>query len=116
MLMPVLHYTTIKVRNNSTSQTIHDVVNNIRNTTCSHFYLYSNITYLYFYFKQAGQCMQHEWGRRGMHIGYWRENQKRPLGRARRGWVDNIKMDLRWDGMLWIGLICLRIGTSGGLL
>jgi hypothetical protein len=27
---------------------------------------------------------------------------KRPLGRPRRGWVDNIKMDLReigWDGM-----------------
>jgi hypothetical protein len=27
---------------------------------------------------------------------------KRPLGRSRRGWVDNIEMDLReigWDGM-----------------
>jgi hypothetical protein len=27
---------------------------------------------------------------------------KRPLGRPRRGWVDNIKMNLReigWDGM-----------------
>jgi hypothetical protein len=42
---------------------------------------------------------------------------KRPLGRPRRRWVDNIKMDLReigWDE--WIGLIWLRIGTSGGLL
>jgi hypothetical protein len=32
---------------------------------------------------------------------------KRPLGRRRRGWVDNIKMDLReigWDGMDWIEL------------
>jgi hypothetical protein len=39
----------------------------------------------------------HEWGRRGMHIGYWWESQreKRPLGRPRRRWVDNIKMDLR---------------------
>jgi hypothetical protein len=37
---------------------------------------------------------------------------KRPLGRARRWWVDNIKM----DGMVWIGLIWFRIGTSGGLL
>jgi hypothetical protein len=30
---------------------------------------------------------------------------KRPLGRARRRWVDNNKMDLReigWDGMDWI--------------
>jgi hypothetical protein len=32
---------------------------------------------------------------------------KRQLGRPRRRWVDNIKMDLReigWDGMDWIGL------------
>jgi hypothetical protein len=31
--------------------------------------------------------------------------EKRPLGRPRRRWVDNIKMDLReiaWDGMDWI--------------
>jgi hypothetical protein len=41
---------------------------------------------------------------------------KRPLGRPRRRWVGNIKMDLRQHGMIWIGLIWLRIGTSGGLL
>jgi hypothetical protein len=32
---------------------------------------------------------------------------KRPLGRLRRRWVDNIKMDLReigWDGVDWIQL------------
>jgi hypothetical protein len=32
---------------------------------------------------------------------------KRPLGRTRRGWVDNIKMDLRdigWDDVDWIYL------------
>jgi hypothetical protein len=32
---------------------------------------------------------------------------KRPLGRPRRRWVDNIKMDLRetgWDGGEWIDL------------
>jgi hypothetical protein len=32
---------------------------------------------------------------------------RRPLGRARRRWVDTIKMDLReigWDGMDWIDL------------
>jgi hypothetical protein len=32
---------------------------------------------------------------------------KRPLGRSRRRWVDNIKMDLRgigWDGRDWIEL------------
>jgi hypothetical protein len=32
---------------------------------------------------------------------------RRPLGRPRRRWVDNIKIDLRkivWDGMDWIDL------------
>jgi hypothetical protein len=32
---------------------------------------------------------------------------RRPLGRPRRRWVDNIKMDLkemRWDGTDWIDL------------
>jgi hypothetical protein len=32
---------------------------------------------------------------------------KRPVGKPRRKWVDNIKMDLReiaWDGMDWIEL------------
>jgi hypothetical protein len=42
---------------------------------------------------------------------------KRPLGRPRRKWIDNIKMDLvRQDGMAWIGLIWLRIWTSGWFL
>jgi hypothetical protein len=33
--------------------------------------------------------------------------KKRPLGRLRRRWVENIKTDLRkigWDGMNWIDL------------
>jgi hypothetical protein len=33
---------------------------------------------------------------------------KRLLGRVRRRWVDNIKIDLReirWDGMDWIDLV-----------
>jgi hypothetical protein len=33
---------------------------------------------------------------------------KRPLGRPRRRWVDNIKMRLRgivWNGMDWIDLV-----------
>jgi hypothetical protein len=32
---------------------------------------------------------------------------KRPLGRPRRRWVDNIKMDFReigWDGIDWLNL------------
>jgi hypothetical protein len=42
-----------------------------------------------------------------MHIGYWWESQKRPLGRPRRRWADDIKMDRReigWDGRDWIEL------------
>jgi hypothetical protein len=33
---------------------------------------------------------------------------KRPLGRPRYRWVDNVKIDLRetgWDGMDWIDLV-----------
>jgi hypothetical protein len=41
---------------------------------------------------------------------------KRPLGIPRCRWVDSIKMDLRQDGMVWVGLIWLRIWTSGELL
>jgi hypothetical protein len=44
---------------------------------------------------------------------------RRPLGRSRRRWEENIKMDLlevEWGRWAWIGLIWLRIGTGGGLL
>jgi hypothetical protein len=30
--------------------------------------------------------------------------RKEPLGRPRRRWVDNIKMDLKRDRMTWCGL------------
>jgi hypothetical protein len=36
---------------------------------------------------------------------------KRPLGRPRRRWLDNIKIDLReigWDGLDWIDLAQVR--------
>jgi hypothetical protein len=36
------------------------------------------------------------------------------LGRPRRRWVDNVKIDLR--EIVWGGSIWLRIGTSVGLL
>jgi len=43
---------------------------------------------------------------------------KRPLGRPRRRWKDNSKMDLQdveW-GEAWTGSSWLRIGTGGGHL
>jgi hypothetical protein len=48
-----------------------------------------------------------------------KQEGKRPQGRPRRKWVNNIKIDLRERGrdcMVWIGLIWLRIGNSRGLL
>jgi hypothetical protein len=41
---------------------------------------------------------------------------RRPLGRPRCSWVDNIEMDLGEDGVVWTGLVWLRIGTSGEFL
>jgi hypothetical protein len=42
---------------------------------------------------------------------------RRPLGRPRRGWEDNIKIYLREVGWgAWTGSIWLRIETGGELL
>jgi len=42
---------------------------------------------------------------------------KRPLGRPRRRWEDNIKLNLQErDVGIWTGLIWHRIGTGGGRL
>jgi hypothetical protein len=46
-----------------------------------------------------------------------RPEGRRPLGRPRRRWEDNINMYLQEVGWgAWAGLIWLRIGTDGGLL
>jgi hypothetical protein len=45
--------------------------------------------------------------------------EKRPLGRRRRRWEDNIKMDIQEVlGGVFVGTgwNCLRIGTGGGHL
>jgi hypothetical protein len=56
-------------------------------------------------------------GRGAYRVLVGRPEGRRPLGRPRRRWEDNIKMDLQEVGWVaWSGLIWLRIGTGGGLL
>jgi hypothetical protein len=56
-------------------------------------------------------------GRSAYRILVGRTDGRRPLGRPRRRWEDNIKIDLQEVGWgAWTGLIWLRIGTGGGLL
>jgi hypothetical protein len=56
-------------------------------------------------------------GRGAYRILVGRPEGRRPLGRPRRRWENNIKMDLQEVGWgAWTGLIWLRIGTGGGLL
>jgi hypothetical protein len=47
--------------------------------------------------ERHGQGMQHAWDRRRMHTGLLVGNAegKRPLGRPRRMWDDNIRLDLK---------------------
>jgi hypothetical protein len=56
-------------------------------------------------------------GRGAYRILMGRPEGRRPLGRPRRRWKDNNKINLQEVGWgLWTGLIWLRIGTGGGLL
>jgi len=57
--------------------------------------------------KWAGHVARMGQTRGAYRILVWRPEGKRPLGRSRRRWEDNIKMDLQevgWRGMDWIDL------------
>ena len=56
--------------------------------------------------------------RRGVHrVLVGKPEGKRTLGRPRRRWDDNIKMDLQEvGGVMGTGWIWFRIGTGGGRL
>jgi hypothetical protein len=55
------------------------------------------------------------WEEKGtQHLG---RKTSSPLGRPRRGWKGNIKIDImKWVGMVWIVFMWLVIRISGGLL
>jgi hypothetical protein len=56
--------------------------------------------------------------RRGVYrVLVGKPEEKRPLGRPRRRWEDNIKIDLQEERCQnWTELSWLRIGTDGGHL
>ena len=66
----------------------------------------------------AGHVVRMEEGRNAFKILTGKPAGKRLLGRPRRRWEDNIRMDLkeRWVSIRGIGLIRLRIGIIGGPL
>jgi hypothetical protein len=66
--------------------------------------------------EMGGGCSTYGEKRNACRILVGKPEGERPLGRQRRRCVNNIKPDLRENGMVWIGLIWLKIGTSGWLL
>ena len=61
----------------------------------------------------AGHVARMEEGRSAFKILTGKPTGKRNLGRPRRRWEDNIRMDLEEISMRVIGLIQLRIGIIG---
>jgi hypothetical protein len=55
------------------------------------------------------ECSTHE-KRNAYRILVGKPEGKRTLGRSRRRWVDNIKMDLREIG--WGGMDCIDLGSG----
>jgi hypothetical protein len=52
--------------------------------------------------------MWHEWGERNVYrLLVGKPERKRPLGRPRHRWIDNVKMDIierEWGKVVWIDL------------
>jgi hypothetical protein len=69
--------------------------------------------------KWAGHVARMRGKRNAYRLLVGKREGKRPLGRPRHRWVDNIKMDLGevgWGDVDWTGLVSLRIGIAGQLL
>jgi hypothetical protein len=67
--------------------------------------------------EMGGTCSADGKGRGVYRFLVGKPEGKRPVGRLRGRWEDNIKMDLRkWELRVWDGLSWLRIETGGGQL
>jgi hypothetical protein len=64
----------------------------------------------------AGHVARMREGRGVYRVLFERLEGKRPLGRPRRRWEDNINIDLREIGIVSSGFGRLRMAYSGGLL
>ena len=62
----------------------------------------------------GGACSKYGERRGAYRVLVWKPEGKRPLGGRRRGWEDNIMMDLQEVGWeTWTVLMWLGIGTGG---
>jgi hypothetical protein len=67
----------------------------------------------------GGPCSTNGEKRNAYRLLVGKPEGKRPLGRPRHRWVDNIGKNLGevgWDGVMWTGLVWLGMGTDGELL
>ena len=65
----------------------------------------------------GGTCSAYVERRAAYRVVVGKPEGKRPLGRSRSIWEDNIKLIFRnWDVGLWTGSSWLRIGTGGRYL
>jgi hypothetical protein len=68
-------------------------------------------------YEMGRECSTNGEKRNAYRILVGKPDGKRPIGRPRCRWLDNIKMDLgetEWG--VWTGFIWHRIGTNGGLM
>jgi hypothetical protein len=61
-------------------------------------------------------CSTYGYGRGVYGVLVRKPKGKRPLGRPKHRWVDNIKIFKKWDVGVWTGSSWLRIGKGSGHL